>query len=328
MAERVECLYRVSTLKQVDYNEHNQADIPMQRTACHEFADRMGWTIVREEQEDGVSGFKVHAADRDKLQIIKQDAREGKFDEKGIKTRKGTNWHDATVGSILHHVLYKGVLKSGKTYSEPFPELQIIDPYTFDLAQRVMNARAKEVKEKRDIPLNTTGQSLLSGNIFCGHCGGRLVLTTNAIRIKLASGKIKSYRRIRYICYNKTRHRKSCAGQTGYTMHIVDDAVINILHQIFDRMSAASDTMIIGVTQDRHMAELQATIKRGKAENIRVSTEYESFKAEVVKAVQGMSKMPMDVLSELVKEKRDQVIAISELDQTESGAGARKRKIE
>lgn len=64
---RVCCLYRVSTTKQVDLNAENQADIPVQRKACHEFAERMGWTIVREEQEAGVSGFKVSAYDRDKL---------------------------------------------------------------------------------------------------------------------------------------------------------------------------------------------------------------------------------------------------------------------
>ena len=34
MAERVYCLYRVSTNKQVDHDENNQADIPMQRKAC------------------------------------------------------------------------------------------------------------------------------------------------------------------------------------------------------------------------------------------------------------------------------------------------------
>jgi len=80
MAERVYCLYRVSTAKQVDHDEQNQADIPMQRKACREFAERMGWTIVREEQENGVSGFKVSAADRDKIQLIKEHAKEGKFD--------------------------------------------------------------------------------------------------------------------------------------------------------------------------------------------------------------------------------------------------------
>ena len=71
MKERVCCLYRVSTDKQVDYNDKNQADIPMQRRKCHQFADQMGWVIVHEEQEDGVSGHKVRAENRDKLQTIK-----------------------------------------------------------------------------------------------------------------------------------------------------------------------------------------------------------------------------------------------------------------
>ena len=80
MAERVYCLYRVSTTKQVDHDDQNQADIPMQRKACYEFAKRMGWTIIREEQETGVSGFKVSADDRDKLQLVKEHAEKGKFD--------------------------------------------------------------------------------------------------------------------------------------------------------------------------------------------------------------------------------------------------------
>lgn len=80
MENRVYCLYRVSTDKQVDYNDKNQADIPMQRKECHRFAEAHGWTIIHEEQEDGVSGHKVRAENRDKLQIIKEHARQGKFD--------------------------------------------------------------------------------------------------------------------------------------------------------------------------------------------------------------------------------------------------------
>ena len=56
------------------------SDIPVQRKACREFAERMGWTIVYEEQENGVSGFKVSANDRDKIQLIKEYAEQGKFD--------------------------------------------------------------------------------------------------------------------------------------------------------------------------------------------------------------------------------------------------------
>lgn len=79
---RVCCLYRVSTDKQVDFNSNHEADLPMQRKACHKFAEAKGWVIVHEEQEEGVSGHKVRAAARDKLQIIKDYARKGKFDMK------------------------------------------------------------------------------------------------------------------------------------------------------------------------------------------------------------------------------------------------------
>ena len=58
-------LYRVSTKKQVD-KEGN--DIPMQKTACREFLGHKGWTIGKEFEEKGVSGFKVFANDRDVIQ--------------------------------------------------------------------------------------------------------------------------------------------------------------------------------------------------------------------------------------------------------------------
>ena len=77
---RVYCLYRVSTDKQVDYSAEHEADIPMQRRACHAFAEAHGWEIVHEEQEEGVSGHKVRAEHRDKLQIIKEHALQKKFD--------------------------------------------------------------------------------------------------------------------------------------------------------------------------------------------------------------------------------------------------------
>lgn len=79
MKNRVCTLYRVSTDKQVDHNDKNQADIPMQRKACHVFCEKMGWVIVHEEQEEGVSGHKVRAENRDKLQIIKELAKQKKL---------------------------------------------------------------------------------------------------------------------------------------------------------------------------------------------------------------------------------------------------------
>ena len=64
---RALCLYRVSTGKQLYHSDDNEPDIPMQRVRCREFCERMGWTLVCELQEEGVSGHKVRAEQRDKV---------------------------------------------------------------------------------------------------------------------------------------------------------------------------------------------------------------------------------------------------------------------
>ena len=52
----------------------------MQRLRCREFAEQKGWTIVCELQEEGISGHKVRAENRDKVQMIKEYAIKQKFD--------------------------------------------------------------------------------------------------------------------------------------------------------------------------------------------------------------------------------------------------------
>lgn len=233
------------------------------------------------------------------------------LNDHGIKNRKGENWHDASVGAILHNPLYKGILRSGETYAGPFEELQIITPELFDLAQRLMLERTKENKEQRTMPLNTTGQSLLSGNVFCGHCGGRLTLTTNGTVRHLVDGTPVPRKRVRYVCYNKTRRRQDCDGQTGYTMHILDDMVVDILHQVFDKMKGASQEMIVGSTFQKKTALLRSNLQRAKTENTKANKEYDSLKAELLKAVQGKSEMPMEILSEVMQGVRQRVIDTS-----------------
>ncbi len=452
MAERVDCLYRVSTTKQVDHDEQNQADIPVQRKACREFAAKMGWTIVHEEQENGVSGYKVSANDRDKLQLLKERAEQGKFDillvfmfdrlvrksdetpfvvewfvkhgirvwsvnegeqrfeshtdrltnyirywqadgesqktsirtktalgqmvqegrfrggsapygyrlapsgisnkrkhevykleidedearvvrmmfnlcvgsgygrckianlisGQGIQTRTGGNWHEATVGHILHNITYMGVLRSGESQSEVFPELQIIDPITFELAQKLMTERVNEFNEQRTLPRNTSGQSMLSGNLFCGHCGGRLTLTTNGTVRKNADGVQVARRRIRYVCYNKTRHRAECSGQTGYTMHILDGMVTEVLHQIFDRMKAVREDEIVSRTQMNVTADVKNQFTAAKREFAKATKEYEAVKAKLMAIIRGESSLPESVISEMAEEAKRKMMAASE----------------
>ena len=452
MAERVDCLYRVSTTKQVDHDELNQADIPVQRKACRDFADKMGWVIVNEEQETGVSGYKVSASDRDKLQLIKKRAEQGKFDillvfmfdrlgrksdetpfvvewfvkhgvrvwsvnegeqrfeshtdrltnyirywqadgesqktsirtktamgqmvqegrfrgggvpygyrlapsgilnkrkhevckleidedearvvrmmfnlcvgsgygrskianmisGQGIKTRSGTNWHEATVGHILHNIAYTGVLRSGESQSEIFEELQIVDPDTFTLAQKLMAERVNEFNAQRTMPKNISGQALLSGNVFCGHCGGRLTLTTNGtVRHNLKGGTVFR-RRVRYVCYNKTRHRVDCDGQTGYTAHILDGLVTRVLHQVFDKMKSIREDEIVSRTQMNVEASVKDQLAAARKEFAKATKEYEAVKAKLYDVIRGNSNLPESVLSEMADEAKAKMMEASE----------------
>jgi len=71
--------YRVSTKKQLHIGSDCKEDIPMQRTACREFAARMGWSIGKEFEEKGISGSKVSADKRDAIQVMKDAAMKGEF---------------------------------------------------------------------------------------------------------------------------------------------------------------------------------------------------------------------------------------------------------
>ena len=438
--ERVYCLYRVSTSKQVDMDEHNLADIPMQRKACREFAKKKGWDIIREEQENGVSGFKKSAAERDKIQLIKEHAAKGLFDillvfmfdrlgrksdetpfivewlcsqgikvwsvnegeqrfdshtdrltnyirywqadgesqktairtrtameqmvmdgrwrggippfgyravksgivnkrkhevykleineeeavivrlifdlsansgygrwkiatilnERGYKTRNGGAWVDSSVGHILHNNIYIGMLKNGSAISGPYEELRIIDDTTFYKVQKQTNLRTNEKNNERTIPLNISGQSLLSGNVFCGHCKGRLTLTTNGETRKHADGTSVHRRKVRYVCYNKTRKKLNCDGQTGYTMRILDEKVIAVLHMIFDKMKAMTPQEMANHIHDKQMSNLKIELSAAKSKFDKAEKEYNALKSEVVKSIQGESKYNADILSELL----------------------------
>ena len=75
--KRVLCLYRVSTLGQVDPKD----DIPMQRRECEAFiALHDDWTFVGERLEKGVSGYKLSANKRDAIIEIRGMAERKEFD--------------------------------------------------------------------------------------------------------------------------------------------------------------------------------------------------------------------------------------------------------
>ena len=449
MKKRVCCLYRVSTTKQVNYDPLKQADIPMQRKDCRKFAESMGWEIVQEEQEAGVSGFKVSAADREAIIRLKEDALKDRFDillvfmfdrlghkedetpfivewfvshgiavwsvkegeqrfdqhvdflmnyirfwqasgeskktsirtktaleqlvaegrfcggivpygyklepsgilnkrkhevmklvieeneadairlmfrlcvnsgygrcriasalnDSGLKNRDGQNWHEETVGHILHNILYTGVLRSGSSRSDVIPELQIVAPNTFCQAQILMRERTNAHDAARTLPRNTRGQAMLSGNIRCGHCGGRLILTSSTADYVKADGTCVKRKRTRYICYNKVRKRCPCSGPTGYTAHILDARVKAYLRELF---AAVKCGRISTVTDDtkKQLAEKQAELLELTQQFEESQSQYELFKDRLLDSIQQADPKRQSMLTEVLDEAYERVVSL------------------
>lgn len=440
---RVLCLYRVSTKGQVDHNAENEADIPMQRIKCHAFAEQMGWNIVYELQEDGVSGHKVRAENRDEIQKVKELASKGKFDiflvfmfdrigriadetpfvvewlvnagirvwsteegeqrieshtdrllnyirfwqadgesqktsirtatrmgqivedghftggccpygyklvkmgrvnKKGaalndlainedeapvvrmifekyvsegfgpqrianflrdlsLKNRDGKNWHPATIRGMLRNLTYTGVLRSGESRSQVLSDLQIITPDIFEQAQEIMKQRSGKYEATRSVPLRTSGKTLLGGNVFCGHCGSRLCVTTAGRGRPRADGTDPV--RMRYICQTKTRRHEDCDGQTGYTVHILDEMIDDMVHTIFREIGGFSQSEVMEKVFQKKTDEKQAVIRRLQRDISKSEKNLQNLHNEVLKVLSGESRFDADILNGLIKEQEE-----------------------
>ena len=443
---RVCCLYRVSTDKQVDFGENHEADIPMQRKACRSFAEKMGWSIVHEEREDGISGHKVRAEKRDKIQVIKELARRGEFDillvfmfdrigriadetpfvvewfvkngirvwstqegeqrfdnhidkllnyirfwqadgesektsirtktslrqmveeghykggpyaygyklvksgrinkrkhelydleineneapvvrlifdkytnegfgtwrianflnESGYRTRQGGRWVQASVRTILCNPTYSGILRCGDTHSPILPELQIITSDQFETAQEIIRSRKKPKGPRA--ALNTRGQSLLAGNVFCGHCGARLNLTTNGRYRRRSDGSVDKELRIRYVCYGKTRKRTECDGQTGYTMTKLDGIVDKLIKQIFSKMKDVPKSAVLTARCNLEYEEKEKRLGTLRLELTEAQRRLALLKGEIIRCLEGKSDFKSDLLSSLIAEAEAEAI--------------------
>ena len=439
---RVCCLYRVSTDKQVDYGTNHEADIPMQRKACHKFADQMGWEIVHEEQEDGVSGHKVRAENRDKIRTIKELARKGKFDillvfmfdrigriadetpfvvewfvkngiqvwstqegeqrfdnhidkllnyirfwqadgesektsirtktslgqmveeghykggiapigyelvksgrynkrkhelydlkvkeddakivllifekyvnegygvqkianylnDNGYGNPTGNRWSHNTIRNILQNETYVGILKSGKTRSPHLPELQIVPEALFKRAQEIRRQRAETKANMPRVPINMRGHSLLSGNVFCGHCGSRLHLTSANRRYTKADGTVVKKRRVRYACYKKVRKITDCEGQSGYSAAKLDGLVETVVKKVFERMRGVSKSEILSARYERELERRKSNLQTARTEYAKEQETLSKLHAEVIRSIQGESVYSKEMLAGLVSE--------------------------
>ena len=203
-----------------------------------------------------------------------------------INLRTGEPFHYSSIQNILVNVAYTGVLRSGESISDIFPDLQIIAPDQFKRVQKGRDQRSKEYLEKyaaahepeiietedgkeafasrppRSYPRKNTGKGLLSGNVYCGHCGGRIFASTAR---RTHHPKIGEPERIVvYKCYNRTQHKDICDGPTTYRAEKVDAVVSGIIRSILQKAGTVSEYDIVCQQIGAAASDLRQQIRQSK----------------------------------------------------------------
>ncbi len=245
--------------------------------------------------------------------------------EQGIKNKKGRNIATTSINRIIKNRIYTGVICNGDSQSEVLPDLQIISEELYLKAQEMME---KRVTHHSEVPLNTRGQSLLVGNIFCGHCGGRLTLTTSGRKRVLKDGTIHRETRARYQCHYNVRHPGECDGQSGYGVDKLDKLVDQIIRIQFERIKEAPPQALIAKQAQQEIRAAKARLNLLNEQYQQKQQEYQDLRAETIKVIQGTSRLNADLLNGLVDETKGQIAEIqnqiqaaeAELQETVAGA--------
>ncbi len=250
--------------------------------------------------------------------------------EQGIVKPNGKNFPNTSINRIIKNPMYVGIIHNGDVQSPEIPELRIIDQETFDRAQELMKSRATH---HNTVPLNMKGQSLLVGNIFCGHCKNRLTLTTSGRKRTNRSGEVVRETRCRYQCHYNLRHPGECDGQSGYGVKKVDGIVEKVIRFQLGQIRAAGQELI--TRQHAKAVELaRAHHKLACHQLAEKQRELSDLEEETIKVIRGQSRLNADLLNTLVDrtraalEEMEQLVekAKEELDQAIASAGEEEKE--
>ncbi|MCI8811339.1 MAG: recombinase family protein [Oscillibacter sp.] len=229
---------------------------------------------------------------------------------KGIMNlRTGEPFHYSTIQRILRNPMYTGILRSGDSRSEVIPELQIIMPEQFDRVQNQCQQRSVDYEKyfidgsqeeialqngdeivvtrpPRNIPKRNTGKTLLSGNIFCGHCGGRIFAST--ARKSHHSTAPETFERVPiYKCYNRTQHKEVCDGPTTYRAGYVDQVVENLIRGILERSKSINEKDFVNKQVQVSAAQYQQKQRKAKADYLKATKELSKWEALMLDSIEG-----------------------------------------
>jgi len=184
---------------------------------------------------------------------------------------------------------------------------------TLDSNSYILEQRAMKNSDERQIALSTKSQAMLSGVMFCAHCGGRMTSNMHTEKYTVKStGEVKEKHYLRYICYHRSRKLCDCDGQSVYSAEKVDKAVIEVVASIFSKISDAPDETELRKEYNKEMQKCRAKQTKLGTELKKYQKQYDKLNEEIANTLIGESFYSPEQLSTAMTTVQQRITAINQ----------------
>lgn len=220
-------------------------------------------------------------------------------------------WTAQTVRGMIRNPMYTGRFHMNETLSEPNEALRLISDETAQFAQYTLRQRiprkytqqrqAENAAMPEDAPTKTSvyGATLLSGLLYCAHCGKKLV---GGYCTK--QRKNGAYHRPIYRCYNDSVKAKLCDGQAVYSAAKIESAVLDVVHQYFRSLSRTVNDVWQEQARRQLRSRMERRVSAAKASLERLEQQDARLRQEVMRSLMGESCFEPDMLKEMLSKNK------------------------
>jgi DNA invertase Pin-like site-specific DNA recombinase len=224
------------------------------------------------------------------------------LNDRGIKTKRGTTlWRGTSIRALIDNPIYRGVMHMTGVQSQPFAHLRMIDDDLFERCQQTVKGRStKNFGAETETPLRTDTRSLLSGILYCGHCGSRLCYNYQRDVRKRADGTTAVYEYEVYRCYRKLSSRHTCDGQSAYKAAALNEAVERQVRQFLSRIRSEPKENLLALAGARNDEANRVAFRQAEKEFENTQKQVAALEEEAVKALTGESQLDLAIINQML----------------------------